>query len=96
MEISNLTYLALILSTCDLIVKIKNLPGKARNEIKKKSTRNKLLKLTHNLFREFRDVFWQKTYGARSVVNMFAINAKECILLIIGQNCSGKLVYRMK
>jgi hypothetical protein len=49
MEIANPTSLSLILTPCDLIVKTKNLPGKVRNEIKKKSTRSKRLKVTHNL-----------------------------------------------
>jgi hypothetical protein len=49
MEIANSTSLSLILTLCDQIVKTKNLPGKARNEIKKKSTRIKRLKLPHNL-----------------------------------------------
>jgi hypothetical protein len=49
MEIAKQTSLSLILTPCDLIVKTKNLPGKARNEIKKKRTRSKRLKLTHNL-----------------------------------------------
>jgi hypothetical protein len=49
MENANPRSLSLILTPCDLIVKTKNLPGKARNEIKKKGTRSKRLKLTHNL-----------------------------------------------
>jgi hypothetical protein len=48
MEIANPRSLSLILTPCDLIVKTKNLPGKARNEINMISTRSKRLKLTHN------------------------------------------------
>jgi hypothetical protein len=46
MEIDKPTSLSLILTPCDLIVKTKNLPGIAHNQIKKKSTRSKRLKLT--------------------------------------------------
>jgi hypothetical protein len=49
MKIAHPTSHSLIFTPCDLIVKSKNMPGKARNKINKNSTRSKRLKLTHNL-----------------------------------------------